>query len=107
MGNIFFSDFFFLFPLLEPVQSALCSTASRSARSLFLFFIPYSCIKASVMSSLGNKTLPPDSLAVANIHRAQHILDVLLQVCARQRALAGFCFPGLPLLYVHSSSSEC
>lgn len=44
VGNIFFSDFFFLFPLLEPVHSALCSTASRSARSLFLFFIPCSCI---------------------------------------------------------------
>lgn len=32
------SSFFFL--LLEPVHS----TASRSARSLFLFFIPYGCI---------------------------------------------------------------
>lgn len=47
------------------------------------------------MSSLGNKTLPPDLLAIASIHPAQHILDVLLQVCARHRALAGFYFPGL------------
>lgn len=52
-------------------------------------------LKRSVLSSLGNKTLPPDLLAIASIHPAQHILDVLLQVCARHRALAGFYFPGL------------
>lgn len=62
--------------------------------------------KTSFLSSLGNKTLPPDPLKITNIHLAQHILDVRLWVCAMHRALAGFCFPVLSLLCIHSSSSE-
>lgn len=101
----FFQTFYFSYWSLciLPCILQLCNLQGVFSSSLYAL-AAYQ--KTSVLSNLGNKTLPPDPLKITNIHPAQHIRDVLLQVCAMQRTLTRFCFPGLSLLCMPSSSSE-
>lgn len=108
--TFFFFNYLFILCVSHVVcVFTLCPAALQLTKSLFYSSV---CLTTTYLEdmcrvcNLGNNAAPPDLLALGNVSPAWHTLGVLLNVCARHRAQARCCSPGLGLLWVRSSSSQ-